>query len=78
MIEYALKYGTFDDLIELFKLYERDYIKRVWENRLKDDKRFIRLNLMLARLFFNMKVDSDYFKGLKSARFEKFKMLIKN
>ena len=33
---------------------------------------------MLARLFFNMKVESDYFKGLKSIRFEKFKMFVKN
>ncbi len=73
-LEYLLKYGDFDDLIEAFKLYDKEYIKKVWEKRLKDDKRFIRLNLMLARVFFGMKVESDYFKGLKSARFEKLKM----
>ncbi len=74
-LEYLLKYGDFDDLIEAFKLYDKEYIKKVWENRVKDDKRFIKLNLMLARVFFSMKVESDYFKDLKSTRFEKFKML---
>jgi hypothetical protein len=73
-LEYLLKYGDFDDLLFAFKLYEKKYIKSVWEKYLKDDIRFIRLNLMLARLFFNMDVESDYFKGVKNARLEKLKM----
>jgi len=73
-LEYLLKYGDFDDLIEVFNLYHKDFIKSVWEKRLKDDKRFIKLNLMLARLFFGMNVESSYFKEIKSARFEKLKM----
>ena len=73
-LEYLLKYGDFDDLIEAFRLYPKDYIKSVWEKTLKDDKRFIRLNLMLARLFFGMDVESSYFKEVKNARLEKFKM----
>jgi len=74
-LEYLLKYGDFDDLIEVFKLYPKDFIKEVWEKSLKDDKRFIKLNLMLARLFFGMNVESSYFKDIKNARFEKLKML---
>ena len=74
-LEYLLKYGDFDDLISAFKLYDKDYIKRVCEEKLKSDERFIKLNLMLARLFFDMDVESDYFKEAKDARFEKFKML---
>ncbi len=73
-LEYLLKYGDFDDLIVAFKLYPKEEIKSVWEERLKDDKRFIKLNLMLARLFFGMNVESSYFKEIKSARFEKLKM----
>ena len=73
-LEYLLKYGDFDDLIVAFKLYPKEEIKSVWEERLKDDKRFIKLNLMLARLFFGMDVESSYFKEIKSARFEKLKM----
>ncbi len=73
-LEYLLKYGDFDDLIVAFKLYPKEEIKLIWEERLKDDKRFIKLNLMLARLFFGMDVESNYFKEIKSARFEKLKM----
>ncbi len=74
-LEYLLKYGDFDDLILAFKLYSKETIKQIWEEKLKDDKRFIRLNLMLARLFFGMDVESSFFKEIKNARFEKFKML---
>ncbi len=74
-LEYLLKYGDFDDLIIAFRLYPQDEIKRAWEEKLKDDKRFIKLNLMLARVFFDMDVKSSYFKEIKNARFEKFKML---
>ena len=73
-LEYLLKYGDFDDLVLAFKLYEKKAIKTVWEETLKDDKRFIKLNLMLARVFFCMDVESNYFKEVKNARFEKFKM----
>lgn len=73
-LEYLLKYGDFDDLILAFKLYEKDVIKLVWEQTLKEDKRFVKLNLMLARVFFGMDVESNYFKEIKNARFEKFKM----
>jgi len=73
-IEYLLKYGDFDDLILAFELYPREYIKGVWEETLKDDKRFIKLNLMIARLFFGMDVESSYFKEVKNARLEKLKM----
>ncbi len=73
-LEYLLKYGDFDDLVEAFKLYEKETIKEVWEERLKDDKRFIKLNLMLARLFFDMDVESSYFKEVKNTRLEKLRM----
>ncbi|MBD3839908.1 MAG: hypothetical protein IE878_05940, partial [Epsilonproteobacteria bacterium] len=46
----------------------------IWEQRVKEDKRFIKLNLMLARVFFGMDVESNYFKDMKNARFEKFKL----
>ncbi len=37
---------------------------------MQDDKRFIKLNVMIARVFFDMNVDGDYFKRLKNGRFE--------
>jgi len=73
-LEYLLKYGDFDDLVLAFGLYEKESIKTVWEETLKDDKRFIKLNLMLARVFFKMDVESSYFKEVKNARLEKLRM----
>ena len=73
-LEYLLKYGDFDDLIVAFKLYQKEHIKEIWEQKLKDDKRFIKLNLMLARVFFGMDVESSYFKEIKNARLEKLRL----
>lgn len=74
-VEYLLKYGDFDDIKKAFKLFDSKEIKRIWEENLISDKRFIKLNLMIARVFFDMDVESDYFKEIKNARFEKLKML---
>jgi len=74
-LEYLLKYGDFDDLKLAFKLYSEELIKSIWETKLKDDQRFIKLNLMLARVFFGMDVESSYFKKVKNGRLEKLKML---
>jgi REP element-mobilizing transposase RayT len=74
-IEYLLKYGDFDDIKLGFELFGKRYMKEVWEKKLKADKSFIKTNLMLARVFFGMDVESNYFKGVKNARFEKLKLL---
>ena len=74
-IEYLLKYGDFDEIVLGFRLFGKQVVKEVWEERLKSDKRFIKLNVMLARVFFGMDVESDYFKGIKNARFEKLRLL---
>ncbi len=74
-IEHLLKYGDFDDIVLGFKLFGKRAMKKVWEEKLKSDKRFIKLNLMLARVFFGMDIESDYFKEVKNARLEKLKLL---
>ncbi len=74
-IEYLLKYGDFYDIALGFRLFGKRQIKKVWEEILVGDQRFIKLNLMIARVFLDMSVESDYFKGVKNARFEKFKLL---
>ena len=74
-MEYLLKYGDFDDIALGFKLFGKRAMKKVWEEKIKSDKRFIKLNLMIARLFFGMDVESSYFKEVKNERFEKFKLL---
>ena len=74
-IEYLLKYGDFDDIVLGFKLFGERALKQTWEEKLKSDKQFIKLNLMLARVFFGMDVEANYFKEIKNARFEKLKLL---
>jgi hypothetical protein len=44
-LEHLLKYGDFDDLKLAFKLYSNEFIKSIWEIKLKDDQRFIKLNI---------------------------------
>ena len=74
-IEYLLKYGDFDDILLGFKLFGKRKIKSIWDKTMKSDQRFIKLNVMLARVFFGMDVESNYFKGAKNERFEKLKLL---
>ncbi len=74
-VEYLLKYGDFDDIKLGIKLFGKRYVKKVWGQKLKSDKSFIKTNLMLARVFFDMNVESSYFKDVKNERFEKFRLL---
>lgn len=71
IIEYILKYGDFDDISAAINLYGEEEVERVWHEKLKHDQRFIKTNLIIARVFFNMDVESDYFKNQKNPRFEK-------
>lgn len=73
-IEYVLKYGDFSDIKSAFKLFGKRRMKKVWEESLKNDPRFIKLNLLIARVFFSMDVESDFFKGAENARLKKLKM----
>ena len=70
LIEHTLKYGDFDDIMDLFKRIDKNRIKEVWLKAMAPDKRFLKVNLMIARIFFDMDVEKDYFKGLNNARFK--------
>ena len=74
-VEYLLKYGDFDDIKLGIELFGKRYIKKVWEEKLKTDKSFIKTNLMLARVFFHMDIESSYFKEVKNERLKKLKLL---
>lgn len=75
IIEHLLKYADNDDTVELFKLYGKRAIFRVWEKVLKNDLRFKKLNLFLARVFFGMDIEADYFMGGMSEREKKLRLL---
>jgi REP element-mobilizing transposase RayT len=74
-IEYILKYGDFDDIALCLKLFGKKKTKTVWNERLKGNLQFIKTNLMIARVFLGMDIESDYFKGIKNERLEKLRML---
>jgi putative transposase len=74
-VEYTLKYGDFDDIVELFSLYGKKVIFKIWEKEQKNDLRFKKLNLMLARVFFGMNVEADYFTGGMNERERKLRLL---
>lgn len=74
-IEYVLKYGDFEDIQLIFILFGKRKVKNIWKEKLRSDQRFIKLNLMIARVFLKLDVESDYFKEVKNARFEKLKLL---
>jgi REP element-mobilizing transposase RayT len=75
LIEYVLKYADFSDIELCMELFGKRKVKNVWEEKLKSDRSFIKTNLMIARVFFDMDVESDYFKGVKNARLEKLRLL---
>ncbi len=74
LIENILKYGDFDDLKKLFSLYDKKVIKKNWKEKLVKDIHFNKVNYFLARIFFGMDVEADYFKGGMSDRERKFRM----
>lgn len=51
------------------------YLKNIWEERVAHDPSFIRTNVMLAKLFFNLNYDASHFRALKNPRYEKLRLL---
>ena len=75
LIEYTLKYADFDDIRLCLELFGKREVKRIWDEKMKSDQSFIKTNLMLARVFFHMDVESDYFREVKNERLEKLRLL---
>ncbi|MBS3779625.1 MAG: hypothetical protein KGY41_04480 [Desulfovermiculus sp.] len=61
-LEHLLKYGDMDDIKAGIDHYGLKKVQSVWKQTMVGDKRFMKMNVMLARVFFNMDVDSDYFQ----------------
>ncbi len=74
-METVLKYGDFEDLEQLFILYGKRRLRKIWKEKLANDTRFTKLNYFLARIFFKMKVEAEFFKGGISDRERKLRML---
>ncbi len=74
-VEYLLKYGDFDEISLGFELFGKRVMKSIWQARVANNHQFLKLNVMLARVFFNMDVDGDYFSKVKNERLEKLRLL---
>lgn len=75
LMETTLKYADMDDIKILFSLYGELKVRQVWENKLINDSHFKKLNYFLARVFFGMNIEADYFAHIKNDRAEKFRLL---
>ncbi|MDY0190432.1 MAG: transposase [Desulfuromonas sp.] len=75
LVETVLKYSSLEDVEMVFRLYGHRFVKMVWQGRLLNDLRFKRLNYFLARVFFNMDVEANYFAEHKGSRADKLRLL---
>ena len=77
LIEQCLLYGEVDDIIELFKLFEFDFIKDVWNKKLVPDERHYGLNYYLAMIWFDINEPEIYLNEIakENSRYEKLKCL---
>ena len=58
LIEHILKYGDFDDIIKIVKIYGKEKIKKVWDKKMKYDKRFKKINILIARVFLDLDISA--------------------
>ncbi len=77
LIEHCLLYGEVDDIIELFKMFEFELIKDVWNKKLVPDERHYGLNYYFAMIWFDINEPEIYLKEIakENSRYEKLKLL---
>ena len=63
IIEEALRHLDFEDMDEIFTLWSKAHIKRIWKNKmLSEGERLKSLNTLLGILFFDIKDIDKYLK----------------
>ncbi len=75
VIETILRYGDVKDIRQLIRIYGKETVKSHWTKTVMKDRRFLKTNYLLARIFFHMDVEADFFKGQKSDRERKLRNL---
>ncbi len=74
IIEHALKYGDYEDIVMAVEIFGKERVREVWEKTMKFDTRFIKVNFLIARVFLGLKIDIDELKKKKNGRFEKYRV----
>jgi len=75
LIETALKYTGIDEIKIIIAIFGIREVRKVWEDYLRNDSRFKRLNYFLARIFFNLDVEVSDFVEIKETRGDKLRLL---
>lgn len=77
VIEYCLLYSDVDDIITLFQIFPKRKIKEIWKKQIVPDKRYWKLNIYLAKFFFNIKYVNSFLKSnaFNNFRYEKLRRL---
>jgi len=77
LIEHTLICSDVEEIKELFLIFNKEEIKRVWENNIITDHRYLRLNYYLGKFFFNIEDVKDYIKekSIINSRYEKNKRI---
>ncbi len=67
LIEQVLLLLDLDEINILFRLFKKDFIKRVWEeNILKQEPYYHGLNRFFAWFYFSIENPDEYIKSIKS------------
>lgn len=74
-IEFAMKFGDFEDLVFLFTEYENKLLHKIWEEKLYSDIRFRKLTYFIGRIFLNLNAKSIKIGKMKYGRIKKLQML---
>ncbi|MFY0666001.1 MAG: hypothetical protein JXQ97_15365 [Natronospirillum sp.] len=74
-IEECLRYGDWPDWVQLFSLYDRARLFQIWQERIKNDLRFKKQNLLLARVLFGLDIEAEFFTGGRYDRDKKLRLL---
>ncbi len=77
LIEHTLIYSDVEEIKELFLIFNKEKIKRVWENNIIPDNRCLRLNYYLGKFFFNIEDVQTYIKekSIINSRYEKIRRI---
>lgn len=75
LIETVLKYGDMNHICEILNLYGKRSVYAVWQQKIRSDVRFKKLNYFIARIFFNQDVEACEFNEVRNARAEKLRLL---
>lgn len=72
LIEKVFLYLDLAEIAKLFELYQRDYIREVWKNKMAIQGDYLfHLNVMIALYYFNIKQPEKYLKRVERNHIKK-------